>query len=101
MCMTVSEEKHLYAVGSHSYVTLVDVRKKMCQPIPTKQRDRGLFQGNVGACFNIMSFLGVGDNSLCLSLLLFLAAYLFSLSLSTPLPLPSYSISLSPHMGSH
>ena len=86
--MTVSEEKHLYAVGSHSYVTLVDVRKKMCQPIPTKQRDRGLFQGNVGVCFKVTSFLGVEDNSPCLSLLLFLAAYLFSWSLSTPLPFP-------------
>ena len=47
VCMTVSEEKNLYAVGSHSYVTLVDSRKKVCQPIPAKQRERGLCQGKV------------------------------------------------------
>lgn len=45
VCMAVSEEKNLYAVGSHSYVTLIDCRKQMTQPIATKQRDRGLFQG--------------------------------------------------------
>lgn len=43
--MTVSEDKNLYAVGSHSCVTLVDCRKKLCQPVPTKPRERGTFQG--------------------------------------------------------
>ena len=45
VCMTVSEEKNLYAVGSHSFVTLIDCRKRLSQPIATRQRDRGLFQG--------------------------------------------------------
>ncbi|KAK7116122.1 DDB1- and CUL4-associated factor 12-like [Littorina saxatilis] len=45
VCMTVSEDKNLYAVGSHSCVTLVDCRKKLCQPVPTKPRERGTFQG--------------------------------------------------------
>ncbi|KAK7477820.1 hypothetical protein BaRGS_00030898 [Batillaria attramentaria] len=45
VCMAVSEEKNLYAIGSHSFVTLLDSRKKTLQPIPAKNRDRGLFQG--------------------------------------------------------
>ncbi|PVD19977.1 hypothetical protein C0Q70_20471 [Pomacea canaliculata] len=45
VCITVSEERNLYAVGSHSCFTLVDSRKKTEHQIPAKHRERGLFQG--------------------------------------------------------
>ncbi|XP_076464961.1 DDB1- and CUL4-associated factor 12-like [Babylonia areolata] len=46
VCMAVSEEKSVYAIGSHSYLTLVDSRKKLYQHVHANQRDRGLlFQG--------------------------------------------------------
>ncbi|XP_050400542.1 DDB1- and CUL4-associated factor 12 [Patella vulgata] len=50
VCMTVSEEKKLYAIGSQSHVTLLDPRSPVANPqtVPSKHRDRGIRS----VCFN-------------------------------------------------
>ncbi|KAL8595843.1 hypothetical protein ACOMHN_012261 [Nucella lapillus] len=42
VCMAVNEDKNLYAIGSHSLITLVDSRKKLFNTI---NRERVMFQG--------------------------------------------------------